>query len=627
MEEEPEAIVVGAVRTDEDTTSKTITKKETFGDVELETVYRESTRPSAEAEGGGSYCPPFNPRTIVPEPGIICEQDVAVKMRDGVTIYVDIYRPEGQKDLPVIISWSPFGKRPGDAVSEWQLMGVPPGTVSRMTKFESADPGFWCHRGYAIANVDPRGVGHSEGDVNLFGTQDGRDGYDFIEWVATQWWCNGKIGMFGNSGVAMTQHRVAQSSPLTSPVSPRGRERGTCIVSRSTSEGFRPRASQRVFSVWLRATSIPTTCPRMAKKYPLINEYWEDKRVKWEKIRVPAYITAGWCHPFHLRASIECFRKIRSTKKWLRTHREFEWADSYNPDNLEDLKRFFDRYLKDIRNGWELTPRVRLEVMDAYEYDFQTDRPEKEFPLARTQYAKLYLDASKGKLSFDPIAAASKVSYDGVNGETYFDITFDKDTEITGYMKLRLWVEADGHDDMDLFMSVRKLDAGGNYIPVTTFPGGGFWPGAVGQLRASHRELDPDLSTEFQPVQAHTKEEKLKPGEIVPVDIEMWPHSRMFHKGEQLHLVVAGQWQTRNPDFPIPFPIDANNKGTHIIHAGGNLTHTCRYRSFPPGTRREITCTGKSGYGRCRKDRATEMVLGKVYGLRRSDNLISWLNP
>ncbi len=153
--------------------------------------------------------PPFQPCTYIEEPGIICEQDMAVKLRDGVTMYTDIYRPEGETNIPVIICWGPFGKRPGDAPSEWQLMGVPPKTVSKMTKFESADPGYWCRPGYAVANADPRGVGHSEGDICMFGSQDGRDGYDFIEWIATQWWCNGKVTLFGNSGVAMVQWHIA----------------------------------------------------------------------------------------------------------------------------------------------------------------------------------------------------------------------------------------------------------------------------------------------------------------------------------------------------------------------------------------------------------------------------------
>jgi putative CocE/NonD family hydrolase len=316
----------------------------------------------------------------------------------------------------------------------------------------------------------------------------------------------------------------------------------------------------------------------MAKKYPLMNAYWEDKIVKWENIKIPTYITACWCHNGHLRASIESLRKIRSTKKWLRAHREFEWPDTYSTAGLEDLKRFYDRYLKDIRNGWELTPRVRLDIMDAYEYDFQSARPEKEFPIARTQYTKLYVDAAKGALSWEPVAKESKVSYEAMTGEANFDIKFDRDVEITGYMKLHLWVEADGHNDMELFVNIRKLDEKGNYLSVTSMnaPHSGAW----GLMKVSHRELDPNLSTDYQPVQSHRKEEKLKPGEIVPVDIEIWPHSRFWHKGQILRVIVAGQ--TRNPEWPIPFIYIPENKGNHIIHSGGKYDSYLQIPVIPP---------------------------------------------
>ena len=54
---------------------------------------------------------------------------------------------------------------------------------------------------------------NSEGDQQQFGTQEGRDGYDFIEWAAKQKWCSGKVGLFGNSGVAMSQWRIAAENP------------------------------------------------------------------------------------------------------------------------------------------------------------------------------------------------------------------------------------------------------------------------------------------------------------------------------------------------------------------------------------------------------------------------------
>ncbi|HJX04082.1 MAG TPA: CocE/NonD family hydrolase [Dehalococcoidia bacterium] len=553
-----------------------ITKKEKFGDVELECIYRETNRPSVTATHRFSFCPPFNQRTYVAEDGIICEQDVAIRMRDGITIYTDIYRPVGAINIPVIISWSPFGKRPGDVESEWQIMGVPPGAVSRMAKFESADPGYWCHRGYAIANVDPRGVGHSEGDANIFGTQDGRDGYDFIEWVAAQVWCNGRVGMFGNSGVAMVQWRIAaEQPPHLTCIAP---WEGTGDLYReSLCEGGIPGYFCEGILSSLAGQAYVDDTIAMAKKYPLLNAYWEDKIPKWENIRIPTYTTVCWSH-IHLRGSMEGFRKIRSTKKWLRAHREFEWADTYSPAGLGDLQLFFDRYLKDIRNGWELTPRIRLEVMDTYEYDFQTDRPEKEFPLARTRYKKLYLDAAKGSLSFEPAAKESRVSYESKEGLTTFDITFNEDTEITGYMKLRLWVQADGHDDMDMFINIRKLDGEGNWLPVHVM--GEPYPGAKGLLRVSHRELDEKLSTDFQPVQAHRKKDKLKPAEIVPVDIEIWPHSRFWHKGQQLRVIVSGHYISEG--WFLPSTYETDNKGNHVIHTGGKYDSYLQIPVIPP---------------------------------------------
>ncbi len=568
-----------------------IRKKEIFNGVEIETIYREARRPAPpkvrsaeegpptdpmEAMGHG-FCPPFNQRTYVAEDGITCEQDIPVALRDGTIIYTDIYRPMGQTNIPALISWSYFGKRPGDGFDEWQIMGVPPGTVSRMTKFESPDPAYWCRHGYAVANVDPRGVGHSQGDINMFGTQDGRDGYDFIEWLARQYWCNGKVGMSGNSGVAMTQWRIAaEQPPHLTCIAP---WEGTGDLYReSLYEGGIPALGFSDFIVGsLTGPGYVDDNVEMAKAYPFMNAYWEDKIPKWQSIRIPTYTTVCWNH-FHLRGSMEGFRKIRTQKKWLRAHREFEWPDTYCTAGLEDLRCFFDRYLKDIRNGWELTPRVRLEVMDAYEYDFQTNRPEKEFPLARTEYTKLYADAGRGAFFFQPVAEESKVSYDGETGFTTFDIAFEKDTEITGYMKLRLWVEAEGHDDMDMFIAIQKLDEAGNWLPVNVL--GEPHPGAWGKMRVSHRELDPKLSTHFQPVQAHLKEEKLKAGEIVPVDIEIWPHSRIWHKGQQLRVLVSGHY-IREGWFE-PFFWDTNNKGRHIIHSGGKYDSYLQIPVIPP---------------------------------------------
>ncbi|MEE1210534.1 MAG: CocE/NonD family hydrolase, partial [Parafannyhessea umbonata] len=191
---------------DPDTEGYIFLHREQFGEDEVMAAYRVARQPNdnqAEvdlsasddpmARMGQGFCPPFNPHTYEAADGVICMQDQEVVLRDGTKIYCDIYRPTDVEKVPTIVSWSWFGKRPGDGMSEWQIMGVPPMTVSKCAKFESPDPLYWCYQGYAVANVDVRGAGHSEGSVHMFTHQDREDGYDFVEWVAAQPWSNGKV--------------------------------------------------------------------------------------------------------------------------------------------------------------------------------------------------------------------------------------------------------------------------------------------------------------------------------------------------------------------------------------------------------------------------------------------------
>ena len=540
---------------------------------------KENKAAKAMAVGASmGFCPDFDPRTVKINEHIIREQDIEVVMRDGTKIYCDIYRPTNTTEkIPVIVSWSYFGKRPGDGMDEWQLIGVPPGTVSTLAKFESCDPSYWCRHGYAIANVDPRGCGHSEGDLIMFGTQDAKDGYDFIEWVAKQEWCNGKVGMNGNSGVAMTQYRIAaEQPPSLACIAP---WEGTGDIYREAlfAGGIPAIGFEDFIEGSLVGKGYIGNNVAMARKHPFMCEFWEDRIPQWQKIKVPTYLTGCWQH-MHLRGAMECFRKIRSTKKWIRVHREFEWPDAYDPHNLEDLKRFYDRYMKDIYNGWELTPRVRLEVMDAFDCDYQVNRSEKEFPLKRTEYRKLFLDAKTKRMRYNPFEKEAKVGYESEKGILNFDFQFNEQTEITGYMKLRLWVSCADHDDMDIFVNIQKLSTTGQWLPTSVLDEP--HPGSWGKMRVSRRALDEKLSTHYQPVQAHTKDEKLKPGEIVPVDIEISPVSRIWHKGQYIRIQLAGHY-VREGWFEPHF-WDIENKGEHVIHTGGRYDTYLQIPVIPP---------------------------------------------
>lgn len=566
-----------------------VEKTEIYNGEMMDIIYRQGRPPvdpselSVDDDGPGmdsmgmGVTAPFNQRTYIAAPGIICEQDVPVKMRDGVTIYVDIFRPENETDIPCLVSWSFYGKRPSEGMTEWQIMGVPPGTISPLAKFESPDPAYWCHFGYAVANVDPRGIGHSEGNASLFGSQDARDGYDFIEWVADQWWCNGKVGMSGNSCLAMTQWRIAaQEPPHLVCIAP---WEGTSDLYReSLYEGGIPALTFNEYIVGsVTGPNGVEDLVEMGKKYPLWNDWYKDHQPDFKKIKIPVYATACWNH-FHLRGAFEGFRKIKSKKKWMRAHQQFEWPDAFCTKGIADLRLFFDRYLKDIHNGWELTPRVRIEVQDAYDYNYQVDRPETSFPLKRTEYKKLYIDAASHKMQFEPVEGESSCKYDGNTEEAVFDYKFEEDTEITGYMRLRLWVAAESYNDMDLFVNIQKLSTEGEWLPITLFDEP--HPGAWGKLRVSHRALDEEASTKFQPVHTHLAEEKLEPGEIVPVDIEIVPTSRIWHKGQSIRVQVAGRYIREGWFEPLTWETD--NVGNHIIYSGGQYDSYLQIPVIPP---------------------------------------------
>lgn len=496
---------------------------------------------------------------------ILWERDVEVELRDGTKIYLDIFRPPGVSDIPAILAWSPYGK----IIPSPPPPGVPVEWVSGLQKFEGPDPAYWCNHGYAVINVDVRGAYGSEGDIHFWGSVDAKDGYEVIEWVANRDWCNGKVVMSGNSWLAIAQWFIAaENPPHLAAIAPwegwTDFYRADVLRGGILNVGF----CEMVLSE-LRGRNRVEDIPYMAQRYPLMNTYWEDKSAKLERITVPAYVVASWTNPIHSWGTLEGFRRISSKEKWLRVHNTNEWYDYYTPENVEDLRRFFDYYLKGIENDWPKTPKVRLCILDPGGTDI-INRPENEWPLARTQYRKLFLDAATGTLSPNPIPKESFIKYRADDGKSKaeFTMTFNEDTEVTGYLKLHLWVEAEGAMDMDLFVLVQKLDAKGDPLiqPTGIFP----YLGPTGWLRVSHRELDPDRSTPWMPYHTHRTEQLLKPGEIVSCDILIWPVGMLWHKGQKLRLTIAGfnPVPSIRPEIPGP---KTRNQGYHIIHTGGKF--------------------------------------------------------
>jgi hypothetical protein len=129
--------------------------------------------------------------------------------------------------------------------------------------------------------------------------------------------------------------------------------------------------------------------------------------------------------------------------------------------------RLFPAFPVRSPDGFGRLPPVRIEIRDRH--GVQQERAEQEWPPARTAYRELFLDPARGTLC-DAAPPPSSLRQDAIHGEAHFTVRFDRPTEITGHAALRLWVEAEGSDDADLFIALQKLDADGQEVGFTFTP-------------------------------------------------------------------------------------------------------------------------------------------------------------
>ncbi|MDF1554808.1 MAG: CocE/NonD family hydrolase [Deferrisomatales bacterium] len=543
--------------------------------------------PLSSPEELGGHPPRYERRV---EGGVLIERDVAVAMRDGVRIFVDVFRPVDEaRPVPPLIAWGPYGKHgPTRMAKQFPKAGIT-AELSTYTAFEAPDPLHWVAQGYAVLNVDPRGTWFSEGTATYLSPEEARDEYDLIEWAGTQPWSNGKVGLIGVSYLASSQWGAAATNPPhLAAINPW--EGWSDSYREVVRHGGIPETSFWPYlpGRWGRSKTRIEDLERETREHPLLDGFWEAKRADLSKITVPAYVVASWTDQgLHTRGTLEGFKKISSPHKWLEVHGRKKWAYFYEPESVRRQQVFFDHFLKGVETEVAQWPRVRLEARQRYYVgEF---RSEAEWPVARTRYTKLHLDARDGSLRPDPAPAEASCSYSAeydADESVRFDVRFDRRTDLIGHTKLRLWLAPHGADDADVFVVLQKLDAAGQVVPFAFYAQFEDGPVALGWLRASHRELDPDQATEQQPVLLHRREQKLVDGEIVPLEIEVWPSGTRFEAGEGLRLVMRGS-DFKKPEVeppvgdalgdlpktvrrsPLALHEDSVNRGRHVIHTGG----------------------------------------------------------
>ncbi|KAH7006810.1 Alpha/Beta hydrolase protein [Ilyonectria destructans] len=540
----------------------------------------------------------------------IYDRDQAISVRDGARLYGDIFRPETSdvQPVPCVLPWSPYGKT-GTGPQNYESMaphraGLALDRTSGYEKFEAPDPAEWAERGYAVANVDARGAGHSEGIVAFWGNQEAEDIYDVIDWISKQPWCNGAVVMAGNSWLAIAQVNFASRMrhPALKAIAPW--ESLTDPYRHFISRGGRPHipSFHRLIVGGLAGPEGAENMVAILKKRPMYDDYWEAKRIPVENIdNIPMYVVASYSSMLHTYGSLQTFRLAKTSKKWLRIHPYQEWYDIYRPSISDELHAFFDFYCNpapsaDARDWETSTPRVRLSLLgfEATGSPAATvvERPETSYPLERQELRTLYLDSESGRLNGEPLLQKATNSYEGKSLQDCltFTATFDVDTELAGYPKAILHMSCADHDDMDVAVQIRKIDSSGkqlahlNYpcpVPMDQLPDVNTVKtlGPQGFLRASHHVSkngqggpvsSADVSKVTDVLYSHRTRESIPRGKIVRLEIPIWPIGMTFAAGEGIALNISGH------DMCLPEtelcrleePED-ENVGRHRLHTGG----------------------------------------------------------
>ena len=508
---------------------------------------------------------------------MVIEWNVPIEMDAGIILRANVYRPDSDGLFPVIMSHGPYGKdlawQEGYSTS-WEIFSTShPEAVSGSSNihqsWETVDPEKWVPDGYVCIRVDSRGAGRSPGVIDCRSSRETADFCSCIEWAGEQIWSNGKVGLTGISYYAINQWQVAALKPKYLAA--------MCVWEGSVDyyrDGTHHGGILNTFqSNWydMQIKSVqhglgengpksrvhgelvcgPETLSEnelennrvdlgdRLQTQELINEWYNERTADLSKVETPLLSAASWGgQGLHPRGNYMGFLNSKSKHKWLECHGLEHWTEFYTPYGVELQKKFFGHFLKGDDTGWVNQPTVQLKVRHLDEKFIV--RGEDEWPIARTEWTKVYLDPNTLCLSHSPLIKNSSITYNGLSdGITFLLPPWKKETEITGPLAAKLFVSS-STIDADIFLVVRLFSPDmkeivfqGTLDPHT--------PIANGWLRASHRKLDPEKSTFWQPYHTHDEKQPLAGGNIYELDIEIWPTCIVVPSGYRIALSVRGK--------------------------------------------------------------------------------------
>lgn len=504
-------------------------------------------------------------------------QTVMVSMRDSVKLATDIYLPEGDGPWPTILIRSPYGKSGGAGLAV--LAGS---------------------RGYAFVSQDFRGRFDSEGvDYPVFlhgGWGEHQDGYDTVEWIAAQDWCNGKVGGVGMSAPGVDLNMMAPSQP-PHLVCQYVVVAFSSMYHQSAYQGGAFRKA--LMEMWLAAHSFDPENMRLIRANPDYNDLWKEFNCESvaHRVNVPIMFVGGWYDIFSA-GSINSFVSIQNNggegaRGRCRLvmeaygHGRSNDSDLIFPDterpksaNVANLLDWFDIWMKNDGEGIDEIPVVQYFVMgdpddpdkpgNVWKTADNWPVPAQMTPIYFTADGTLRLPPPEGtdaSLSYeydprDPVPTIGGANLSITKGPKdqrpvedrpdvliFTSSELPNPVEITGSIKVKLWASSTA-TDTDFTAKLCDVYPDGRSIIVVD-----------GIIRASHRN-------------SMEKRELMEPGKIYEFEIDLWPTSIVFSAGHRVRVAISSSNAPRfepNPNTGKPSGMDEETKvATNTIYLDAN---------------------------------------------------------
>ncbi|WXG42096.1 MAG: CocE/NonD family hydrolase [Candidatus Freyarchaeum deiterrae] len=514
-----------------------------------------------------------------PKFSVKVDKDVSIKMRDGVKLAADVYRPDAAGKFPALLSVSPYDKDiqnfSQDSKGIENLRKDPEGFM-KLASIEAGNSEYFVKRGYVHVIANARGSFKSEGEYQgTFSTQEQKDGYDLIEWIARQPWCNRKVGMVGVSYYAIIQYLIASMNrppPHLKAIFPldgfTDLYRDLAYHGGICNTGFplawfkplkgkiktKPQALKilgnklkKAVQELLESDAIKNR-PEIVEiiKNPELNPilfdmllaptdgpiYWE--RSSWKrlrKIKIPTFIGSDWMKVgIHLRGAFTAYESIKAPKKMLigPPGMTRPWNEYHDV-----IVRWYDYWLKDMATGIMDESPIKIFYMGIDQW-----REEDEWPPAVTQWKKYYLHDERTMDTHPPGPDEKPESYvyEPLNqmrrglvlySARYHTPILDKEVKIAGPIALNLYASSTDTDS-DWIIRLEDINPDGTKRVLTR-----------GWLKASHRDLDRIKSKPCQPFHPHNKVIPIKSDKIYQYQIEIWPTANVFKAGHKIGLEIS----------------------------------------------------------------------------------------